>query len=110
MNAFVGMIMPWAGCNVPQGWLACDGTIYSFMRQSQFQALYAVIGNTYGGNPSEQTFAVPDLRGRVPMGASNTVHPGAVTTLPVGAGTAQLPALAINYILCYNGLFPMRDD
>jgi microcystin-dependent protein len=110
MEAFIGTIMPWAGNYVPQGWLACDGATYSFMQQSQFQALYAVIGNTYGGSPAEQTFAVPDLRGRVPMGAGNALRPGTVTTLSVGTGTDQLPALAVNYIICYNGLFPMRDD
>ena len=110
MEAFIGTILPWAGNYVPQGWLACDGATYSFMQQSQFQALYAVIGNTYGGSSAAQTFAVPDLRGRVPMGAGNALRPGTVTTLSVGTGTDQLPALAVNYIICYNGLFPMRDD
>ena len=110
MEAFIGTILPWAGNYVPQGWLACDGACYALQQHTQLQALYAVIGNTYGGSLAEQTFAVPDLRGRVPMGAGNALRPGTVTTLSVGAGTTQLPALAVNYIICYNGLFPMRDD
>ena len=107
MNAFVGMIMPWAGCYVPQGWMACDGAM---LPQVQFPALYAVIGNSYGGSPAGCTFAVPDFRGRVPIGAGNIRSPGTIATLPVGEGTAQLATLAINYIICYEGEFPLRDN
>ena len=66
-------------------------------------------------NPSQSTFAVPDLRGRVPLGAGQTsggavILPGTVDTLTVGDGSAALPYLAVNYIICYNGIFPMRDN
>jgi len=46
------------------GWLLCDGTYYS---KTQYAALYAAIGNTFG--EIDLTFAVPDLRGRAPIGA-----------------------------------------
>ena len=47
----------------PQGWQACDGSLLPI---SQFDALFALIGTTYGGD-GQTTFAVPDLRGRLPI-------------------------------------------
>jgi microcystin-dependent protein len=68
-DCFVGEIRLFAFPRVPRGWVACDG---SMLPIPQYQALYALIGTTYGGDGSSQ-FAVPDLRGRVPidMGTSN---------------------------------------
>ncbi|MBM7868452.1 tail fiber protein [Heliobacterium gestii] len=61
---FVGEIMLFAFSSfVPQGWLKCDGTVYNWQ---PYQALFALIGNTYGGNAQQQTFAVPDLTGAEP--------------------------------------------
>lgn len=62
-----GMITAYAGVNVPDGWLVCDGTSY---RKRDFPALAAVLGAT--GTGSE--FMVPDLRGRFLMGTSDA-HP-----------------------------------
>jgi microcystin-dependent protein len=47
----------------PQGWAACDGQV---MPINQNQALYALLGTTYGGNGTT-TFNLPDFRGRVPL-------------------------------------------
>lgn len=47
----------------PQGWAFCDGTILSI---AENDALFALIGTTYGGD-GQSTFALPDLRGRVPV-------------------------------------------
>ena len=49
----------------PQGWVQCNGQL---LPVSQNQALYALLGNTYGGD-GMSTFAVPDLRGRL------AIHP-----------------------------------
>lgn len=46
----------------PMGWMKCDGTVFNVQ---MYQALYALIGNTYGGTPN-QTFALPDLTGAEP--------------------------------------------
>lgn len=46
----------------PRGWALCDGAILSI---AQNQALFALLGTAYGGNGTV-TFALPDLRGRVP--------------------------------------------
>ena len=54
--------------NWPPNWMPCDGRLLNI---SQNQALYAIIGNAYGGD-GVTTFALPDLRGRVPVGAGTT--------------------------------------
>jgi microcystin-dependent protein len=48
----------------PKGWALCQGQLLPI---NQNQALFALIGTTYGGN-GQTTFALPDLRGRVPLG------------------------------------------
>lgn len=63
MDPFVGEIRLFAGTYAPMGWAFCDGQLLSV---NAYQVLYALIGATYGGNGST-TFAVPDLRGRVPV-------------------------------------------
>lgn len=47
----------------PQGWQDCDGSLLAI---AEYDALFALIGTTYGGD-GQTTFAVPDLRGRVPL-------------------------------------------
>lgn len=59
-----GGLIPFAGSAATEGYLLCDGSGYEI---SKYAGLYAVIGFTYGG--SVTTFKVPDLRGRVPVGA-----------------------------------------
>ena len=55
----------------PQGWALCNG---QFLPINQNQALFSLLGTTYGGN-GQTTFALPDLRGRVPihMGGGHTL-------------------------------------
>ena len=55
----------------PKGWATCDG---QFLPINQNQALFSLLGTTYGGN-GQTTFALPDLRGRVPihMGSGHTL-------------------------------------
>jgi microcystin-dependent protein len=61
---FLGQIELFAFQFAPRGWALCAGQI---MPIQQNQALFALLGTTYGGNGTT-TFALPDLRGRVPMG------------------------------------------
>ncbi len=60
---YIGEIRLFGGNFAPVGWNFCDGSILSI---SQYSALFQLIGTTYGGN-GQTTFAVPDLRGRVPV-------------------------------------------
>lgn len=61
---FLGEIMLWSGDFAPRGWAFCNGQIMSI---SQNTALFCIVGTTYGGD-GRVTFALPDLRGRMPMG------------------------------------------
>ncbi len=54
-----------AGSTLETGWLWCDGTAVS---RTTYAALFAVIGTTYGAGDGVNTFNVPDLRGRSPVG------------------------------------------
>lgn len=60
---FLGEVRPFAFDFPPAGWAFCDGAVLSIQ---QNQALYTILGITYGGNGTT-TFNLPDLRGRVPI-------------------------------------------
>jgi len=62
---FVGQIALFPFNFAPQGWAFCNGQL---LQINQYNALFALLGTTYGGN-GQTTFALPDLRGRVPLGA-----------------------------------------
>lgn len=54
-----GSIMMWPSNNIPAGWALCDGSSYS---RSEYNALFLVLGTTYGSNDNS-TFKLPDMRG-----------------------------------------------
>lgn len=60
---FIGEIRMFGGTYAPRNWAFCNGQMLPI---SDNQALFAIIGVTYGGD-GRNTFALPDLRGRVPM-------------------------------------------
>jgi len=67
----IGAIMPYAGTAVPPGYLFCDG---SEVKTANYPELYGVIGYTYKSATlllGSATFALPDLRGRFPLGRDN---------------------------------------
>ncbi|WNJ17818.1 tail fiber protein [Pontibacter sp. G13] len=66
MEPFIGQIIMFAGTFAPRGWAFCDGQLLDI---SSNTALFSIVGTVYGGD-GRTTFALPDLRGRVP------VHPG----------------------------------
>lgn len=69
IQAIPGLIEPFAGSTVPAGYLLCDGAAVS---RTTYATLFAVIGTTFGAGDGSTTFNVPDLSGRVPLGASST--------------------------------------
>jgi microcystin-dependent protein len=60
---YVGEIRMFAGNFAPAGWMFCDGQLLPI---SENQTLFNLIGTTYGGD-GQSTFALPDLRGRIPL-------------------------------------------
>jgi microcystin-dependent protein len=96
-SPLVGEIRLFAGNFAPAGWQQCDGSLLDI---SENETLFELIGTTYGGD-GQSTFAVPDLRGRVPvhqgqgpgLGQSYTIGgQGGVET--VALTTAQIPTHA----------------
>lgn len=180
MEGTIGEIRLFTGNFAPQNWAFCDG---SLMNIAYHEAIYTILGTTYGGD-GYTTFALPDLRGRIPIGtgqgpglpnislgqvggtemhtlspaempahnhyASATINvptysesgnksvpsgsilaanAGAYTTEAadgmlavtsskinlsmVGNGTPidiRNPSLALNYIICIEGIFPARNN
>lgn len=60
---YVGEIRMFAGNFAPAGWLLCEGQLLPI---SENETLFNLIGTTYGGD-GQSTFALPDLRGRIPI-------------------------------------------
>lgn len=112
----VGMIVPFAGLQPPMGWLLCDG---SEVQRTRYQALYDVIAGLYGnadaydevsnplGTKGFDTFKLPDLRGRFPLGADNMYNgkevpdrnnvSAKIQTTTLEANRVTDPVASINY-------------
>lgn len=84
-NAFVGEVRMWSSKRIPEYWLECDGRA---LPRQQYQNLHAVIGTTYG-DPGNDCFNLPDMRGRVPIGAGQGVGLN-LRQLGVPVGSAQV--------------------
>jgi microcystin-dependent protein len=64
VDPLLGTIMMFASNFAPVGWAMCNGQLLSI---AQWTAVFSILGTTYGGD-GVATFALPDLRGRVPIG------------------------------------------
>jgi microcystin-dependent protein len=64
---YIGEIRLFAFSRTPQGWQPCDGRLLSI---SDYDTLFALIGTTYGGD-GQRTFAMPDMRGQIPLHQGN---------------------------------------
>ena len=79
---FIGQILLVPYNFAPRNWAFCQGQLLPI---AQYTALFSLIGNTFGGD-GESTFALPDLRGRIPPSSGQ-----------------------LNYIIALQGIFPTRD-
>lgn len=91
MDPFTGEIRLFAGTFAPVNWHFCDGTV---LNVSQYQVLFSLIGFTWGGN-GQSTFALPDLRGRIPIGQGTGVGLSARTLAQIG-GTSSVQITEAN--------------
>ncbi len=86
---YVGEIRMFGGNFAPVGWSFCNGSLQPI---SQFDALYNLIGTTYGGD-GQNTFGLPDLQGRLPYHQGGTFVIGQKSgTETVTLTTQQLPS------------------
>jgi microcystin-dependent protein len=132
-QAFLGEIKLFTGNFAPRGWAQTNGQILAI---AQNTALFSLLGTTYGGD-GNTTFALPDLRSRIPMhvgqgpGLSSRVQgelggvefitlrptpiPSApATPVPASVGfRPQVPTVSpfcvINFIIALEGIFPSRN-
>jgi len=100
---FLGEIRIFGFNFAPEGWAKCNGQI---MPISQNQALFSLLGTTYGGN-GVNTFALPNLQGRAPVGVG-TGSGGAPTVSQGQTGGAQNVTLAVNQLPAHNHLVNCR--
>ena len=82
---YVGEIRMFAGNFNPNGWMFCEGQLLPI---SENETLFQLIGTTYGGD-GESTFALPDLRGRIPL-HFGTGPDGITYQLAEAAGTEEV--------------------
>jgi microcystin-dependent protein len=94
MDPFIGQLMLFAGNFAPRGWAFCNGQLLPI---NQNTALFSLLGTTYGGD-GRNTFGLPDLRGRVPIGMGQgpgfaNIQQGEMAGSPtVTLTSAQMPA------------------
>lgn len=98
VTPYVGEIRMFAFKRVPEGWVACDG---SALKIADYNALYALLGTTYGGD-GQNTFNVPDLRGRVPLHQGQA--PGLSMRLPGQISGTETVTLLAQQIPVHNHL------
>jgi microcystin-dependent protein len=89
MDPFLGEVRVFGAGVIPRGWLACEGQTLPI---SQNQALFSLLGTQFGGD-GVRTFALPDLRGRLPIGVASAYPAGAAGGEAAHAlNTDEIPA------------------
>lgn len=78
-----GVVLPFAGASAPTGWLLCFGQTVS---RTTYAALFTALGTAYGAGDGSTTFALPDLRGRIPGGKDNMGGSAASRLTTAGSG------------------------
>jgi microcystin-dependent protein len=90
--SYVGEIRLFAFPRIPNGWIACDGSLITI---ADHEVLYIVLGTTFGGD-GISSFGVPDLRGRLPVnqgtGSGQSTY---AMGMAVGTETVQLTSLQL---------------
>lgn len=93
----IGSIFPFAGTQVPLGYLLCDGALVS---RVEYPNLYQVIGTTYGASAGGEYFRLPDLRGRFALGNAAMANP--LANIIVNKSVALPNASASNIVSLSN--------
>jgi microcystin-dependent protein len=125
VEPYLGEIRMVAFNFAPRGWAFCEGQLLPIAQNS---ALFSLIGTIYGGD-GRTTFALPDLRGRFPLGRGQgnglenrnlgekggvEKHSDIVVAEKTGSGHGHSeenmpPYLTVNFIIALQGIFPSRS-
>ncbi len=98
----MGMVVPYAGREAPAGWLPADGRLLPI---SDHNALFGLLGTNYGGDGMTD-FALPDLRGRVPVGLGPLPDSSYVW---FGTQVGET-GLGVNHLISAAGSYPTAGD
>jgi len=91
---FLGQIEYYAFSFAPRGWATCDGQLLPI---NSNQALFSLLGTVYGGD-GRTTFALPDMRGRIPVHDGDSTGPG-LSPRPLGSrGGMEAVTLAVDQL------------
>ena len=96
---YIGEIRMFGGNFAPNGWMFCEGQLLPI---DEYDTLFNLIGTTYGGD-GQSTFALPDLRGRLPL------HAGNGFTLAETGGAEEV-TLTVSQIPAHNHALVASDD
>ena len=69
----IGQIEMFSGSTPPSKWKLCDGSV---INRDTFADLFSVLGTAFGGGDGENTFAIPDFKGRAPVGVGESAATG----------------------------------
>ncbi len=97
---YVGEIRIFAGNFAPAGWMFCEGQLLPI---SEYETLFNLIGTTYGGD-GQSTFALPDMRGRIPLHFGNSytlAETGGVEEVTLTS--SQIPAHSHAFLASQDG-------
>ena len=93
-NIPVGSLVAYAGTSAPTGWLICDGTEKNSVSDTTLADLYTAIGTRYGGSGAA-AFNLPDMRGRVAVGADGSAARMASNDAAGESGGTELHTLTV---------------
>ncbi|WP_417207645.1 phage tail protein [Antarctobacter sp.] len=106
-DPFLAEISLFGGNFAPRGWAFCDGQILPI---NQNQSLYSLLGTTYGGD-GRTSFALPDLRGRVPLHSGNNSQGPGLSPYSLGQkGGTEYVTLTVNELPAHNHGVKMRAE
>jgi len=111
-DPFIGQVRLFASQLAPEGWVQCQGQTLVI---SEYTGLFSILKAAYGGD-GETTFALPDLRGRVPIGAGQGLGLDAIALgQTTGSATVQAghevygpPVIGLNWCIAIVGVYPGR--
>jgi microcystin-dependent protein len=106
MDPFIGQLMLVCFNFAPQNWMFCDGSLLPI---AQYQALFSLLGTAFGGNGTTN-FALPDLRSRVPVGATLSGGGPSLTPYQMGeVGGSETVGLNITQMPIHSHLMVTND-
>lgn len=105
MDYMMGSIILWSGSRIPDGFFECNG---QQLATQEYAALFSLIGAIYGGD-GKTTFALPDLRCRVPVGRGTSPTTGVNIKVGDKRGSESVTLTDANFIHSHGATFASTE-